>query len=137
MAHNMDIDRAENIIDYHFGNGDLLRKALQVAIRRQEPNTGETTFSDDGNRRLAQLGHKVLELVLLDSWYRTGGDRGKYSSTTQDRVSLTNISRGGQHHLGSKCCERFSGGCRPAIWAGRLHDTLGAATKSGHAASDT
>lgn len=83
MAYNIDIERAEEIIGYHFRNRDRLREALQVASRIQEPATGETVYSHDGNRRLAVLGHKVVELVLLGIWYGTGGDRSKYSSMMQ------------------------------------------------------
>jgi dsRNA-specific ribonuclease len=92
MAHNIDIERAEEIIGYHFRNRDRLREALQAATRLQEEVTQETIYSHDGNRRLAQLGHKVVELVLLGICYETGGDRGKYNGTMQNRVSLTNKS---------------------------------------------
>jgi ribonuclease III len=91
MALDIDIERAEQIIGYQFRNRDRLREALQAATRIQEL-TGETLERHDGNRRLAQLGHKVVELVLLDIWYGTGGDRGKYSGNIQHSVWLTDIS---------------------------------------------
>jgi dsRNA-specific ribonuclease len=84
MAYNIDVQRAEQIIGYQFRDQDRLSEALEAATRVQEHTTGETIYSHDGNRRLAQLGHKVVELVLLDTWYGRGGGRGKYSSTTQD-----------------------------------------------------
>lgn len=84
MAYDIDVRRAEEIIGYQFRDQNRLSEALEVATRLQEHTTGETIFSSDGNRRLAQLGHKVVELVLLDTWYGRGGGRGKYSSTRQD-----------------------------------------------------
>lgn len=89
MAHDIDIERAEEILGYRFRNRDRLREALQIAVRIQEEATQETVYWHDGNRRLAQLGHKVVELALLDIWYGTGAGRGKYNGNGQQWVLLT------------------------------------------------
>jgi ribonuclease III len=53
----MDCDRAERIIDYTFNDRRLLTEALHQTQ----------------NERLALLGDKVVALILIDSWYETGG----------------------------------------------------------------
>jgi ribonuclease-3 len=100
MALNIDIERAEQIIAYHFRNRDRLREALQAATRIQQEATGETLERHDGNRRLAQLGHKVVELVLLDIWYGTGADRGKCNGNMQHIVWLTHTTEEANNILG-------------------------------------
>ena len=76
MASTIDIKRVEDVIEYEFHDKYLIRKALKAASKTQDEETGEIINIDDGNRRLAQLGHKLLEFILLDEWYRAGSDRG-------------------------------------------------------------
>jgi dsRNA-specific ribonuclease len=57
----MDVDAVEIYIGYTFRNKDLLEEAL---------NPSEY-------KRLGFLGDKVVGLLLLDSWYRTGAECGK------------------------------------------------------------
>ncbi len=89
MADRIDIDRAQVIIAYRFHNEDGLMKALQAPVKLQDKVTGEILGSDDGNRRLAQLGHKVVEFALHDIWYEAGGDRSKLGSLSHRLIILT------------------------------------------------
>ena len=88
MAHNIDIERAQDILRYRFHNPNLLREALQAATRLQDETTEETLHWHDGNRGLAQLGHKVVDLVVVDVWYEAGSRRGKHSSRFQHKLRL-------------------------------------------------
>ena len=81
MAHLVDVQRTEDMIEYHFSDKNLLKKALQAPVKIEDKETGKILHLDDGNRRLAQLGHKVLEVVLLDFWYHAGSDRGMDHTT--------------------------------------------------------
>lgn len=78
MAHAIDIDRAQDIIDYRFQNHSLLIEALRAPEKRHDSVTKEVVYTSDGNRCLAQLGHKLIELALIDTWYEAGSDRGLY-----------------------------------------------------------
>ncbi|KIW69729.1 hypothetical protein, variant [Phialophora macrospora] len=66
-----DVDRAEDITRYQFRDRGLLYDALRSAIRDKDELTGEIRESD-GNRRLAKLGFVVLELAMVDEWFRRG-----------------------------------------------------------------
>ena len=76
MANTIDIKRIEDVIEYVFHDKHLIRKALKAPTKIQDKETGEIIDIDDGNRRLAQLGQKLLEFILIDQWYRAGSDRG-------------------------------------------------------------
>ncbi|KIX98869.1 uncharacterized protein Z520_05330 [Fonsecaea multimorphosa CBS 102226] len=66
-----DLTRAEEITRYQFRDRGLLYEALQSATRDRDELTGEIHESD-GNRRLAKLGYAVLELAMVDEWFRRG-----------------------------------------------------------------
>jgi hypothetical protein len=66
-----DLERAQEITGYRFRDRRSLCEALQSAIRDRDELTGEIQESD-GNRRLAKLGYVVLELVIVDEWFRRG-----------------------------------------------------------------
>jgi len=76
MATAVDVARVETMIGYHCHEPGLITQALRAPSKLQDKETGTIVQLDDGNRKLAQLGHKVLELVLTDQWYRAGSDRG-------------------------------------------------------------
>ncbi|MCJ1477247.1 hypothetical protein MMC13_005918 [Lambiella insularis] len=66
-----DLTRAEEITRYQFRDRGLLYEALQSATRDRDELTGEIQESD-GNRRLAKLGIVILELAVVDEWFRRG-----------------------------------------------------------------
>lgn len=76
MATAVDIARVEIVTGYHIRDTNLVVQALQAPRKIQDRETGTILLLDDGNRRLAQLGHKVLDLALTDMWYSAGSDRG-------------------------------------------------------------
>ena len=76
MATAIDVAIVETMIGYHCHDTGLITKALRAPTKLHNKETGTIVRLDDGNRKLAQLGHKVLELVLMDQWYRAGSDRG-------------------------------------------------------------
>jgi ribonuclease-3 len=65
----------ESILDYRFAKPQLLEEALQAAGSAMS----DTSLTGDryGNKRLALVGDAVIRLVILDSWYETGGSIGK------------------------------------------------------------
>lgn len=77
MTYDIDVERAERIIQYVFQDKRVLAEAL-TAPHRNNLETGgmETT---DGNRRLATLGERVLNLVIAEYWYDSGYDQGMLS----------------------------------------------------------
>lgn len=66
-----DLIRAEEITKYQFHEKRLLSEALQSATKDRDELTDEIHESD-GNRRLAKLGVVVLELAVVDEWFRRG-----------------------------------------------------------------
>jgi dsRNA-specific ribonuclease len=66
-----DLTRAEQITRYQFQDKGLLSEALQSATKDRDEHTDEIHESD-GNRRLAKLGVVVLELAVVDEWFRRG-----------------------------------------------------------------
>lgn len=76
MAHLIDLQKSEEIMQYRFRDRVLLEQALNAPVKLQSKGTDKILYLDDGNRRLAQLGHKVLDLILNDIWFRAGSDRG-------------------------------------------------------------
>ncbi|EED12063.1 dsRNA-specific ribonuclease III, putative [Talaromyces stipitatus ATCC 10500] len=67
----MDCDGLERIIDYTFKDRNLLNEALHQTQ----------------NKRLALLGDKVVALMLIDSWYQTGGSCYDGNSLLQHAAS--------------------------------------------------
>ena len=64
----VDLNTAEEIVDYAFKNRNLLSEALHSPIRDRDETSGEV-LTHDGNRRLANLGRHVLQTILCDDWY--------------------------------------------------------------------
>lgn len=123
----MDVARVETMIGYHCHDPGLITQALRAPSKLQDKETGTIVQLDDGNRKLAQLGHKVLELVLMDQWYRAGSDRGILDAPSpwymnhtligteniQDTINklvkgeyLANIAKGRGLDTCIACCER-------------------------------
>ncbi|KAE8149027.1 ribonuclease III domain-containing protein [Aspergillus avenaceus] len=63
----------ECLIGYSFRNRDLMEEALQ-----------EASVVTPGNERLALIGDKVLALMLLQDWYRTGNSTADGTYLLQD-----------------------------------------------------
>lgn len=85
MVHSIDIRRVEDIIQYQFRNTGLLAQALQAPVKIEDKSTKAVLHADEGNRMLAQLGQKVIELIVIDLWYHAGSDRGSCSSTLKPK----------------------------------------------------
>jgi hypothetical protein len=89
-----DLTRAEEITRYQFRDRGLLYDALQSAIRDRDELTGEIHESD-GNRRLAKLGFVVLELAVVDEWFRRGMSHRVFRSNSPPYLAgiLTMVRR--------------------------------------------
>jgi hypothetical protein len=74
MVHEIDVQKAQEIIQYQFRDRNLLFQALQAADRNE---LGEP-YWHDGNRRLALLGAKVVDVVVLDIWIETENNRSRF-----------------------------------------------------------
>ena len=98
-----DLTRAEEITRYQFRDRGLLYEALQSATRDRDELTGEIHESD-GNRRLAKLGFVVLELAVVDEWFRRGMSHRALRSTLT--ALLSRYADEDQEIL--TCCERNS-----------------------------
>jgi len=68
------IQGAQSVIDYNFNRPLLLWEALQAAGSPVH-SIGDRRLPD-GNKRLAILGDRVLELALADGWYEGTETRG-------------------------------------------------------------
>ncbi|KAL8769521.1 MAG: hypothetical protein Q9209_004582 [Squamulea sp. 1 TL-2023] len=66
----------EAIIGYTFNDKFLLWEALQAA--GSNVSIAGTRTITDGNKRLAVVGDKILELVLAERWYGSGQVRGTW-----------------------------------------------------------
>ena len=64
----IDLNTAEEIVDYAFKNRNLLSEALHSPIQDRDETSG-AVVAHDGNRRLARLGRHVLQTILCDEWY--------------------------------------------------------------------
>ncbi|KAJ5469745.1 hypothetical protein N7539_007697 [Penicillium diatomitis] len=61
----------EKVIGHHFHARDLIEEALE-----------ESGLASAGNVRLALIGDKVLDLMLLQRWYREGNTTGTEQGTS-------------------------------------------------------
>ncbi|KAF3389865.1 hypothetical protein DPV78_011618 [Talaromyces pinophilus] len=85
----MDYECVERIMDYTFNDRDLLKMALQQTQ----------------NERLALLGDKVVALMLIDSWYQTGGSCSDGASLLQHSASNKAMAnRAIETHLQEQVC---------------------------------
>jgi dsRNA-specific ribonuclease len=75
MAHYIDIEKAQSILQHAFADKELLRKALKAPARGINTESGRE-YADDGNRWLALLGQSALQLVILEASYKRNIDRG-------------------------------------------------------------
>ena len=55
-------------------------------------------MSCDGNKRLAILGDKILDLALADEWLKTGASKAGLTKIIQDVASNKNLDRLGNQH---------------------------------------
>ncbi|KAI9800513.1 MAG: hypothetical protein M1825_004061 [Sarcosagium campestre] len=100
----MRIQQAQTILGYNFKRVDHLDHALTAA--------GVNEDDHDGNRRLAQLGAIILQMVLLDNAYMNGDSRNvanlclSLAATKNKRASLAK-SLGIDRLI--KCCPRQTG----------------------------
>ncbi len=69
------IEGVESVIGYDFQDPLILWEALQAA--GSGVTSAGTRRFPDGNKRLAILGNKILELCLVITWYNGAGVRGK------------------------------------------------------------
>lgn len=69
---------AQVVINYNFNDPLILWEALQAAGSPVHSISGRRLL--DGNKRLAILGDRVLELALAESWYKGSEARGTRDS---------------------------------------------------------
>ncbi len=74
MATEIDLDRAQTILDYQFRNPDYLIEALQAAGSGLQVTGGRPLA--EVNKMLAQFGDAVIKVVLLQIWVLTQLSRG-------------------------------------------------------------
>ena len=85
MVHQIDVARAEEILQRRFRQPALLAQALQAPEKLQDKDTKTVLEAHDGNRGLAQLGQAVLEMILIDEGCDVGYSRGR-SQTLENRI---------------------------------------------------
>ncbi|KAK5077216.1 hypothetical protein LTR64_005303 [Lithohypha guttulata] len=98
MAHLIDLQKSEGIMQYHFKEKTLLTQALHAPVKLQDKETDKILYLDDGNRRLAQLGHKVLDLVLNDVWFHAGSDRESVNNIVTTCTSASYLAAVARRH---------------------------------------
>lgn len=76
MTEEAKIEGAQTVIGYTFKKSRLLWEALQAA-GSPVLRIGNRNLLD-GNKRLAILGDRVLELALADDWYEGTEVRGRF-----------------------------------------------------------
>ncbi|KAL9594966.1 MAG: hypothetical protein Q9179_005172 [Wetmoreana sp. 5 TL-2023] len=67
MIMRNDLTQLQNILDYRFSDFDNLELALTAA--------GADEGNHDGNRRMAQMGEKLIEFLLAEAAYAAGASR--------------------------------------------------------------
>lgn len=83
------VRRCQETIGYEFKDEHLGWEALQMAgngIKR----SGSRVF-DNGNKRLAILGEFVIDIILSQEWYQSGGDEGGPYQPIAGPLSVTSI----------------------------------------------
>ena len=68
------IQAVETLIQYKFGNTELLWEALQSS-KVLVDSTG-AKVPPDGNKRLAIVGDAAMQLTLAEGWYKGIRSRG-------------------------------------------------------------
>ncbi|KAL8634913.1 MAG: hypothetical protein Q9226_009413 [Calogaya cf. arnoldii] len=68
MIMRNDLAQVQIILDYRFSQFDNLELALTAA--------GADEGNHDGNRRMAQMGEKLIEFLLAEAAYAAGASRG-------------------------------------------------------------
>lgn len=84
MIHS--IHGVENIIGYQFTNTCVIWEALQAAGSPVYVIGNRILL--DGNKRLAVLGDKVLDLALAEAWHEGDDARGNRNHTRKDPLGL-------------------------------------------------
>ena len=84
MATVEGLSEVQAIVEYNFRSVNLLALALTAA--------GADDKIYDGNRKMAQLGEALVELLLADDAFTAGCSRGQPPSLHQGAQLLTFIS---------------------------------------------
>lgn len=88
MIMRNDLAQVQNILDYRFSEFENLELALTAA--------GADEANHDGNRRMAQMGEKLIEFLLAEAAYAAGASRGALCISYSiyrftDRLKLTSM----------------------------------------------
>jgi hypothetical protein len=67
------VKACEDIIDYTFEDKEKIWEALQITGTRGQVRGNE------GNKRVALVGDRVLNLILVEEWHASGERRGRIS----------------------------------------------------------
>ncbi|KAL8657666.1 MAG: hypothetical protein Q9226_001696 [Calogaya cf. arnoldii] len=90
---NLAVNGVEAIIAYPFRDRFILWEALQAAGSPVSLMGGAGGRSiPNGNKRLAVLGDKLLDLVLCEQWYPDGQAKGVYDQLRQRVGSNNNLN---------------------------------------------
>ena len=95
MATVEGLSEVQAIVDYNFRSISLLGLALTAA--------GADEKIYDGNRKMAQLGESLVELLLADDAFTAGCSRGKIPSLSPGHAVIDFISRGEQEGYFGYC----------------------------------
>ena len=91
----------EAVISYHFTTPLLAWEALQAPGANAGPLALPTGL--EGNKRLAILGDTILQLVLVEEWYRSGASKGMSVPLSKGEADIWWLSR-------TCCCYSARGG---------------------------
>jgi ribonuclease-3 len=96
MAENPDLEKLQNLIDYHFKDISILEEALKRrAFLNENPGS-----SDGGMDPLATLGDAVLGLAIIQHFYEAEEerDKGKITEIKSTHVNRKNTRKFAEEH---------------------------------------
>ncbi|CAO1601908.1 hypothetical protein XANCAGTX0491_005546 [Xanthoria calcicola] len=79
MIMRNDLAQVQNILDYRFSEFENLELALTAA--------GADEANHDGNRRMAQMGEKLIEFLLAEAAYAAGASRAHINENVTSAVA--------------------------------------------------
>jgi hypothetical protein len=67
MANNIDLERAQTVLGYHFNNLEPLVEALTAADKVKLEDGAFQSY--ENNRRIGKVGEAAIKLILAEDWY--------------------------------------------------------------------
>jgi dsRNA-specific ribonuclease len=95
MTENPDLEKLQNLIDYHFADIRILEEGLKRrAFLNENPDS-----SDGGMDPLATLGDAVLGLAIIQHFYEAEErDKGKITEIKSSQVNRKNTRKFAEKH---------------------------------------